>query len=678
MKKLFSLLVVFSFTALLLNASWNPTKTGMKMPMNRLMLDADGNLTSLNDILAEGKPIFVGSQTTDCPRCDEPNTDYSNWVMNNSVDRAKFSSIYIVHDFHQQAKMGWSNAAHNGTDKGYVNDWKNLYPGLQFSTGFCINNVDHYYFPNEQGSTPHYFVVNTDGTLAVFGGSWFGAKDYILSLYTAGALTALSAQCATPAVTVTNDNTANITITVANNESGAVIRYTTDGTPPTGTSPEYTGAFIVKQSCIVRVQAFKNNMYPSKVILKAVTASSPNFVNIASSGTAYSWNNPYLTANHSDDNKVARPGLNDGNTATDVRLVTTSRVSYPDFYKKDQNMTYDDYFLNATWQGGGIVWNETENNITHIEYYGGSRTNDWWGGHGRWYRDIKLEITLDGTTWQDVTKYGYFNEFPFAQFYSINGENNYYPPGQFKTGFEPVVFYLDEPTSIRGFRLIGCFNMFTGYDWNTGKEAFGCNYINVREFKAFQNNSLSLTGDALAVEEDKNSLLIGYHGTDNATSVTQALITLATTGSNGSSITWVSSIPSVISNDGQTVNRPSDTDTTVTMTATISMGAITDTKTFTLTVKANNVPTASGQADVNYREISTYPNPVQQYLHITFGYLVNKATISMCDTQGRIVMTRLVSNSESDIVDVSSLNGGVYQVMVVTENKVYKSRFLKK
>ncbi|MEI8328226.1 MAG: S8 family serine peptidase [Candidatus Taylorbacteria bacterium] len=72
---------------------------------------------------------------------------------------------------------------------------------------------------------------------------------------------------------------------------------------------------------------------------------------------------------------------------------------------------------------------------------------------------------------------------------------------------------------------------------------------------------------------------------------------LPVTGPNGSAISWVSSSTAVVSNDGQTVNRPiyAQGDTTVTLTATISVGIPTmcdgscegtasTTKVFTLTV----------------------------------------------------------------------------------------------
>ncbi|HHY72406.1 MAG TPA: hypothetical protein GX497_04110 [Bacillus bacterium] len=90
--------------------------------------------------------------------------------------------------------------------------------------------------------------------------------------------------------------------------------------------------------------------------------------------------------------------------------------------------------------------------------------------------------------------------------------------------------------------------------------------------------------DEEAASSDKATLKIGYGGTDNPNSVTQDVI-LPTSGSNGTTISWVSSDPNYVSSSGQ-VTRPSKSqgDRTITLTATISKNGIFDTKDFTLKV----------------------------------------------------------------------------------------------
>jgi len=93
-----------------------------------------------------------------------------------------------------------------------------------------------------------------------------------------------------------------------------------------------------------------------------------------------------------------------------------------------------------------------------------------------------------------------------------------------------------------------------------------------------------LAADKAALSE--NDILGTNSSLDN---ITAALANpLPVSGSiNGSLIVWTSSQPQIISNDGQTIIRPSFStgDKEVIMTATLTKGIITDTKTFTLVVK---------------------------------------------------------------------------------------------
>jgi uncharacterized repeat protein (TIGR02543 family) len=92
--------------------------------------------------------------------------------------------------------------------------------------------------------------------------------------------------------------------------------------------------------------------------------------------------------------------------------------------------------------------------------------------------------------------------------------------------------------------------------------------------------------DEEAVAADKASLEIVFAGLDSTDTVTQD-VTLTGSGDSGTTITWESSEPATITTGG-VVTRPDytgESDVEVTLTATISKGAVSDTKTFTLTVK---------------------------------------------------------------------------------------------
>jgi uncharacterized repeat protein (TIGR02543 family) len=108
-----------------------------------------------------------------------------------------------------------------------------------------------------------------------------------------------------------------------------------------------------------------------------------------------------------------------------------------------------------------------------------------------------------------------------------------------------------------------------------------------RETRAFNLTVVKLPQtDAEAVVADKEALAIGFSGLDSAATVTQD-VTLESNGNSGTTISWQSNVPQTISTAG-VVTRPDytgESDVEVTLTATISKGAISETKTFPLTVK---------------------------------------------------------------------------------------------
>ncbi|WP_058302116.1 immunoglobulin-like domain-containing protein [Gorillibacterium timonense] len=110
-------------------------------------------------------------------------------------------------------------------------------------------------------------------------------------------------------------------------------------------------------------------------------------------------------------------------------------------------------------------------------------------------------------------------------------------------------------------------------------------YGTAQDYKVFELTVKADISDAQKVALDKAALKLDYAKGDSASSVTKP-IGLPTKGANGSKITWYSSNPSVISNDGKTVNRPGpDANGTVLLTAIITSGSISDTLSFTVTVK---------------------------------------------------------------------------------------------
>ncbi|REE67005.1 hypothetical protein A8990_14514 [Paenibacillus taihuensis] len=111
----------------------------------------------------------------------------------------------------------------------------------------------------------------------------------------------------------------------------------------------------------------------------------------------------------------------------------------------------------------------------------------------------------------------------------------------------------------------------------------------IANFKAECSQGSSNNGsknDSNIVNADKSALGITYLGNDNAGSVTLPVI-LPRTGKNGSSISWVSSNPSIISNDGLTIHRATNVDIAVDLTAVIKYNSASVSKTFRVIVRAN-------------------------------------------------------------------------------------------
>jgi len=106
------------------------------------------------------------------------------------------------------------------------------------------------------------------------------------------------------------------------------------------------------------------------------------------------------------------------------------------------------------------------------------------------------------------------------------------------------------------------------------------------------NTTSAINPDQQSVNADMAESNIVFTGSDTMTGVTGNL-TFRTTGTNGSTITWISSDPAVLANDG-TVTRPATSagNVTVTLTATFVKGSVTQTATYTVTV-LENVPSAA-------------------------------------------------------------------------------------
>jgi len=160
--------------------------------------------------------------------------------------------------------------------------------------------------------------------------------------------------------------------------------------------------------------------------------------------------------------------------------------------------------------------------------------------------------------------------------------------------------------------------------------------------------SVADDANAVAVAADKAALTADAIKGENSdlANITVALTNpLPSTGANGSTITWTSDTPAVVSDDGQTVVTPNygAGNATVVLTATITKGTVTDSKAFTLTVLRNppifdigdgNITVAAGTtADtlkVSYGTAQVLDNiPTDQEIFIIGSSEANKVVVNI-------------------------------------------------
>ncbi|WP_308633825.1 immunoglobulin-like domain-containing protein [Paenibacillus silvisoli] len=108
-----------------------------------------------------------------------------------------------------------------------------------------------------------------------------------------------------------------------------------------------------------------------------------------------------------------------------------------------------------------------------------------------------------------------------------------------------------------------------------------------KTFRVIVKSTAPPMADTDRVAKDKEALQIVFNGSDNTDNVTQAMKELPSKGVNGSSVTWTSTLPNVVSHDGKVVNRPANGsgDTKVVIYALIKSGNYSDMKLFVVTVK---------------------------------------------------------------------------------------------
>lgn len=153
------------------------------------------------------------------------------------------------------------------------------------SDGTTISNVGSAQ-PSTNGNKPYTITLTptnrtiTDAKVVIgVSGATSGSKYIRLYSFTI-TYTALVTKCATPTFSVAGGTyTTSKSVTLGCSTTGATIRYTTDGTDPTGSSTAYSSAITVDASKTIKAKAFKDGLTASDVASATYTikCATPTF-----------------------------------------------------------------------------------------------------------------------------------------------------------------------------------------------------------------------------------------------------------------------------------------------------------------------------------------------------------------------------------------------------------------
>ena len=144
-----------------------------------------------------------------------------------------------------------------------------------------------------------------------------------------------------------------------------------------------------------------------------------------------------------------------------------------------------------------------------------------------------------------------------------------------------------------------------------------------------------------------------------------ALASLPTTGANGTTITWTSSNESILSNDGQTVNRPAfgSGDTSITLTATVSKNVESDITTFNIIVNRKSKPNKK----VTPQDLIKQGDEILEAIEESSGVWLEKKINDYIDKANKLLMNQTIDTSTANDL-VSKIN----EVIIKVVNKAGK------
>ena len=248
----------------------------------------------------------------------------------------------------------------------------------------------------------------------------------------------------------------SVTVAISTTTGGATIRYTTDGSTPTASSPLYTNPFTLAQDATVRARGFMAGMQDSAV------ASASFTIQTGGGGTTFSFSRAYVDTNYGGNGKPgwARPGDMDNDGDLDI-VVGGGRVLY--VYENDG--TAGGWTRHGTLDGtndigcNGAALSDVDRDgdldVVAARFYGNL---GWWENPGGtlqtqpWTFHALTATSPNAYTHDmalaDLDKDGVAEEFIFSMIASGTVKIEWYRPGADPT--QPWLRYVIEPTRNTG------------------------------------------------------------------------------------------------------------------------------------------------------------------------------------------------------------------------------------
>lgn len=77
-------------------------------------------------------------------------------------------------------------------------------------------------------------------------------------------------------------------------------------------------------------------------------------------------------------------------------------------------------------------------------------------------------------------------------------------------------------------------------------------------------------------------------------------------------------------------------------------------------------------------QILVFPNPSANTVNVNFGRTISSGKMFIADIQGRLILSRSITNSDSEDIDVRQWSQGLYFISMQTSEGAITKRFLKK